>query len=147
MLHDPKAVEPTLRNFLGCKPFKIDIYLKKLDRTRLQVAPSEQEYTSLLYEIFREKDHLMAHYHQYAEFPHELVQVKPISWFRVLRFLALNLGLSGSLIGYIVYLAAVSHNLYLRLVIYSIIALVSFGLLRIYARLKNSSYGSSGSRK
>lgn len=70
-----------------------------------------------------DQDQLRAEYERYGVFPGGYTRVKKLSISRLLRFLFLNVGISGGIVFYLIYLAFVTHSLLLRYFIYSIIVI------------------------
>ncbi|KAJ6218656.1 hypothetical protein RDWZM_009813 [Blomia tropicalis] len=121
-INNRDTFEPTLKNLIGGKPFKVDCYVERLEQDQLPpVGASDAEHSKFLYSVFEKKDKLVETYKNYHTFSQTIRQpVSMVDWHRTIRFIILNFGMAGSMVYYLFYMAIVTHSLALRITIYGL---------------------------
>ncbi|KAI2809916.1 1-acyl-sn-glycerol-3-phosphate acyltransferase gamma [Blomia tropicalis] len=148
-INNRDTFEPTLKNLIGGKPFKVDCYVERLEQDQLPpVGASDAEHSKFLYSVFEKKDKLVETYKNYHTFSQTIRQpVSMVDWHRTIRFIILNFGMAGSMVYYLFYMAIVTHSLALRITIYGLFISIFVGLIVFINMLQNSNYGKNSTNK
>lgn len=105
------------------------------------------EYADFLYRLFEKKDALVDVHRQYHKFPGAVIKVRKECGWRTLKFVLFNVILTGSLLGYGLYLAWALQSFALKVAILSYITVTFTAILATFRMSEISDYGTAKALK